>query len=140
MLCIWLWVRPIFPFTFLSSEEMITWHDMYLYHVKRLVNIFSQWFLLIFSRCKQISMPWASKVELVVKNLSFSGGDKRDTSLIPESGRSPGGGQSNPLQFSCPWTEEPGRLQSKVSQRVRHNWGHLAHSTHLCYMLKKKSY
>ena len=31
----------------------------------------------------------------------------------------------NPLQYSClknPWTEEPGRLQSKGSQRVRHDW------------------
>ena len=31
----------------------------------------------------------------------------------------------NPLQYSCwktPWTEEPCRLQSMGSQRVRHNW------------------
>ena len=30
----------------------------------------------------------------------------------------------NPFQYSClkiPWTEEPGRLQSKASQRVRHD-------------------
>ena len=34
-------------------------------------------------------------------------------------------GHGNPLQYSClriPWTEEPGRLQSMGSPRVRHNW------------------
>ena len=28
-------------------------------------------------------------------------GDMRDTSLIPGSGRSPGGGHGNPLQYGC---------------------------------------
>ena len=28
-------------------------------------------------------------------------GDTGDLSLIPESGRSPGGGNVNPLQYSC---------------------------------------
>ena len=37
----------------------------------------------------------------VVKNLPSSAGDAKDTSLIPGSGRSPGGGNSNPLQYSC---------------------------------------
>ena len=47
-----------------------------------------------------------------------------DPGSIPGSGRSPGGGHGNPLQYSCleiPWTEEPGRLQSMGSQRVGHN-------------------
>ena len=37
----------------------------------------------------------------------------RDPNLIPGSGRSPGEGNGNPLQYSCleiPWTEEPGGL------------------------------
>ena len=38
---------------------------------------------------------------LVVKNLPANVGDIRDMSLIPGSGRSPGGGHSNPLQYSC---------------------------------------
>ena len=38
---------------------------------------------------------------LVVKNPPANAGDVRDTSLIPGSGRSPGGGQGNPLQYSC---------------------------------------
>ena len=44
---------------------------------------------------------WASQVALVVKNLLASAGDKRDLVSTPESGRSPGGGHSNPLQYSC---------------------------------------
>ena len=45
-----------------------------------------------------------------------------DTGSIPGSGRSPGEGNGNPLQYSCweiPWTEEPGGLQSMGSQRLR---------------------
>ena len=38
---------------------------------------------------------------LVVKNLPASAGDTRDEGLIPGWGRSPGGGNSNPLQYSC---------------------------------------
>ena len=38
---------------------------------------------------------------LVVKNLPANAGDIRDVGLIPVSGRSPGGGLGNPLQYSC---------------------------------------
>ena len=38
---------------------------------------------------------------LVVKNPPVNAGDIRDASLIPVSGRSPGGGHGNPLQYSC---------------------------------------
>ena len=37
----------------------------------------------------------------VVKNLLANVGDKRDVSSVPESGRSPGEGLGNPLQYSC---------------------------------------
>ena len=43
----------------------------------------------------------ASQVALVVKNLLANAGDKRDMGLIPGSGRFPGEGQGNPLQYSC---------------------------------------
>ena len=39
----------------------------------------------------------------------------------PGSGRSPGKGNDNPLQYSClviPWMEKPSRLQSTGLQRV----------------------
>ena len=47
-----------------------------------------------------------------------------DLGLIPGSGRSPGEGNDNPLQYSClenPMEEKPGRLQSMGSQRVGHD-------------------
>ena len=68
----------------------------------------------------------------MVKNLPASAGDVGDSSLIPGSGRSPGGRHSTPLQYSClgnPWTEAPGGLQSVRLQRVGHNGSHLAQST-----------
>ena len=37
----------------------------------------------------------------VVKNSPAIAGDKGDTALIPGSGRPPGGGNGNPLQYSC---------------------------------------
>ena len=43
----------------------------------------------------------ASRVALVVKNPPANAGELRDTSSIPGSGRSPGGGHGNPLQYSC---------------------------------------
>ena len=43
----------------------------------------------------------ASQVALEVKNLSADAGDLRDASSIPESGRSPGEGNGNPLHYSC---------------------------------------
>ena len=61
---------------------------------------------------KLIGFPGGS----VVKNLPVSAGD---VGLILGSGRSPGEGNSNPLQYSCleiPWTEECGGLQSMVSK------------------------
>ena len=44
---------------------------------------------------------WVSHVALVVKNLSANAGEVKDTDLIPGSGRSPGEGHGNPLQYSC---------------------------------------
>ena len=48
-----------------------------------------------------------------------------NTGLIPGSGRSPGKGNSNILQYPLPgefYGQEPGRLQSMGSQRIRHDW------------------
>ena len=43
----------------------------------------------------------ASQVALVVKNPPANAGDIRDMGSTPGLGRSPGGGQSKPLQYSC---------------------------------------
>ena len=37
----------------------------------------------------------------VVKNPPANAGDARDEGSVPESGRSPGEGNGNPLQYSC---------------------------------------
>ena len=42
-----------------------------------------------------------SQVTIVVKNPPANAGDLRDMGLIPGSERSPGGGNSYPLQYSC---------------------------------------
>ena len=43
----------------------------------------------------------ASQVALTVKKLITSAGDVRDESSIPGSGRAPGEGRGNLLQYSC---------------------------------------
>ena len=70
----------------------------------------------------------------MVKNQPANAGATGEAGLIPELGRSPGGGTGNPLQYSClessmdrgaqvgssPWggkeldTTEPGRLQAHL--------------------------
>ena len=44
---------------------------------------------------------WASQVALVVKNLPANAGNLSDMGSISGSGRSPGGGNGNPHQYSC---------------------------------------
>ena len=44
---------------------------------------------------------WAPQVALAVKNPPASSGEVRDTGSVPGSGRSPGGGHGDPLQYSC---------------------------------------
>ena len=50
------------------------------------------------------------------KEYTCNAGDTGGMGLIPWLGSFPGGGNGNPLQYSClenPWTEEPGGLPSK---------------------------
>ena len=42
-----------------------------------------------------------SQVALVVRNPPAKAGDIREVGLIPETGRSPGAGHGNPLQYAC---------------------------------------
>ena len=42
-----------------------------------------------------------TQVVIVVKNSPANAGDERGASSIPESGRSPGVRNGNPLQYSC---------------------------------------
>ena len=66
----------------------------------------------LFIRCS-----WASQVALVIKNLPASAGDIRDVGSIPESGRAPGGGHSNPLQYFCLENPIPDRSLVRYSQK-----------------------
>ena len=80
----------------------------------------------------------ASLVAQLVKNPPANAGETRDVSLIPGLGRAPGEGNGNPLKYSClknPRTEEPGWIQSKGLQRVRHNWASM-HTTYWNFWLQ----
>ena len=57
--------------------------------------------VIAWTKCPEVLGARASQVALVVKNPPANAGDIKDTSLILGSGRSPGGGHGNPLQYSC---------------------------------------
>ena len=66
---------------------------------------------------------WAIREALII-------GQKGNLKTQP--GGSPGGGNGNPLQYSCwriPWTKEPGGIQSMGLQRVIHDWMTNANAT-----------
>ena len=71
----------------------------------------------------------ASQVALVVKNLPAKAGDVR-CGFDPWVGTIPWRRAWQPtpvfLTGESPWTEEPGGLQSKASQRVQYDWSNLA--------------
>ena len=48
-------------------------------------------------KCHVLSLIWASQVAPVVKNPPANAGDIGDSSSIPGSGRSPGGGNGTPV-------------------------------------------
>ena len=69
-----------------------------------------------------ICPPWT---DLIFKSFNFvsawvgsTDDDKSDLELIPEKATAP---HSSTLAWKIPWTEEPGRLQSMGSLRVRHD-------------------
>ena len=72
----------------------------------------------------------AAKVTVAVKNPPDNTGDTRDMGSIPGSGRSPGGGHGNPLQWSClenpmdrgAWwaTVHGGHTKSDTTEVTRH--------------------
>ena len=66
----------------------------------------------------------ASQVALVVKDLPANAGDTRERVLSLDQEDPLGVGMatySSILAFRIPWIEEPGRLPSTASQRVRHD-------------------
>ena len=62
---------------------------------------------------------WASLMVQMVQESACNAGE---LGSIPGSGRSPGErNDSSIFAWRIPWTEEPGRLQSMGSKRVRHD-------------------
>ena len=67
------------------------------------------WQKLYFKNCNKVPYfyynvllwIWTSKVVLMVKNWLANAGDRRDVGSIHGLGRYPGGGNGNPLQYSC---------------------------------------
>ena len=66
----------------------------------------------------------------VVKNLLASAGDARDVGSIPGSGRSPGGGNDNPLQYSCPENSMARGTWQATLHRVPKSWTRLSVHAH----------
>ena len=84
-----------------------------------------------FIRAKPGLEPWLFGFQFGVSGFPGGASGKEcacnagDLGSISRSGRSPGEGNSNPLQYSCleiPWTEKPGELESMGSKRVGHEW------------------
>ena len=73
----------------------------------------------------------ASQVVLIVKNPPANAGDTKDTGLISGSGRSPGGGHVNPLQYSCLENLMDREAWWATAHRVTKSWKQLKQlSTH----------
>ena len=62
---------------------------------------------------------------LTVKNPPANAGDIRDSGLTPGLGRSPGGGHSNPFQYSCLKNPMDRRAWWAAVQWVTKNWRRL---------------
>ena len=76
---------------------------------------------------------WTRSVFLgcaVVKNPPTNAGDKGDISSIPRSGRSLGGGNCNPVQYSCLENSKDRVAWQATVHRITTSWTHL--STHAC--------
>ena len=69
----------------------------------------------------------------LVKNLPANAGDTGDVGSISGSGRVPGGGHGNPLQYSClENTMSRGAWQATVHGVAKSGTGLLQVSTHAC--------
>ena len=78
-----------------------------------------------------MSSPLQSPVDLVVENLPANAGDTTDMGSVPGLGRPSGGGNGNPLQYSClenpmdrgAWEAEAMGLQEvDTTYNCRHAW------------------
>ena len=82
----------------------------------------------------------ASQVALILKNPPANAADIRDMDSFPGTGRSPGGGGGNPLQYSCLENPMDRGARWATVQRVTKSqiWWKLQY-TRTQYLLKEKS-
>ena len=71
----------------------------------------------------------------VVKNPPANAGDTRDWGSIPGWGRSPRGGNGNPLQESC--LENPIDRGDWQGHKESHATGAAQHTAHACFIITK---
>ena len=97
--CLWLfmtWVQSFLQENSMrnhqSSQAAVNTHSLPVWQLE---------YVLAQPTWTAMGLLWASQVALVVKIPPANAGDVRDAGLIPRSGRSPGGGHGNPLQYSC---------------------------------------
>ena len=125
---------------------------LFMYNINTLLFFFNTWNRWMFDQLEVLknkftSIYWKQFLNFLVWNNvnKFPGGAEvkasacnvGDLGSIPGSGRSPGEGNGNPLQYSC--LENPmdgGAWWATVhrSQRVGHNW---ATSLSLCYLAQQ---
>ena len=83
--------------TFSDCEQTSKKKKSYCFplHTERTINLYA---MILKLECQwSEGFPGGS----VVNNLPANAGDIGDTGSIPRSGRFPGGGNGNPLQYSC---------------------------------------
>ena len=66
----------------------------------------------------------------MVKDPPANAGNRRDMGSIPGSGRSPGGGYGNPLQYSCLENPMDGGAWWATIHGVAKSWTQLSDFTH----------
>ena len=141
---LWEWCPPYFTtgkksFFFVINNHSLSWFCQTIWIT---FLSFSQWFyhpliiliwLIYYSHF--IIFIGSSQVALVVKNPPVYAEDKSDRGSILGPGRSPGGGNGNPPQYSC--LENPmdiGACQALVHRVAKHwtqlRWLHLHTHTH----------
>ena len=100
--CSFFWIYQTFSYIelYLSTYSFLLQRLLVVSTItKHLALFFYSNRILIFT-CAHVFFG-ASQMALVVMNPTVNAGDRRDVGWIPGSGRSPGGGRGNPLQYSC---------------------------------------
>ena len=85
---------------------------------------FWNWIVVMVAKhCECTTVYWMSiQYFTAVKSLPINAGDARDPGSIPGLGRSPGVGNGNPRQYSCPENSMDRGAWRAIVHGVRHEW------------------